>query len=115
MLYLVDAYNLLFRTLKKQGTLERTRHKLIEEINEAVSQLNLLVVLVFDGAEEHLPHPTRGHFDAIEIIYTSKTKSADAYITEEVAHSNAPTQITVVSNDRELAGRCRNYRAKILS
>jgi predicted RNA-binding protein with PIN domain len=115
MHYLVDAYNLLFRTLKKRGPLEKTRHKLIEELNEAVSSLNLSVTLVFDGAEEHLPHPTRGHFDAIEIVYTSKSKTADAYITEEVAHSKTPTQITVVTNDRELAGRCRQRRAKILS
>ena len=115
MHYLVDAYNLLFRTLKKCGSLEQKRLKLIEELNEVISQLKLSVTLVFDGAEEHLPHPARGHFDTIEIIYTSKHKTADTYIIEEVALSKSPTQMTVVTNDRELAGRCRNYRAKILS
>jgi predicted RNA-binding protein with PIN domain len=113
MHYLVDAYNLLFRSLKKRGPLEKIRQKLIAELNEAISQLNLQVTLVFDGAEENLPHPSRGHFDAIELIYTSKKQTADEYIANEVALSRTPAQITVVTNDRELAARCRLQRAKI--
>jgi predicted RNA-binding protein with PIN domain len=113
MHYLVDAYNLLFRSLKKRGPLENTRQKLISELNEVVSQLNMQVTLVFDGADEHLPHSTRGHFDALQIVYTPKSKTADEYISEEVAISKAPASITVVTNDRELAHRCKAYRAKI--
>lgn len=115
ILFLVDAYNLLFRTLKKRGSLEKSRQLMIEELNEAVSHLKLQVILVFDGAEEHLPHPSRGHFDAIELVYTSKSKTADEYITEEVANSRWPSRITVVTNDRELAGRCKNLGAKKLT
>jgi predicted RNA-binding protein with PIN domain len=111
MYYLVDAYNLLFRTLKKSGTLEKKRQRMIEELNDAISQISLQVTLVFDGAEEHLPYTSRGHFDAIELVYTSKNKSADEYISDEVILSKSPTQITVVTNDRELATRCRNHRA----
>ncbi len=112
MHYLVDAYNLLFRTTKKRGSLEKSRQQMIEELNDAVSHLNIQVTLVFDGAEEHLPHPSRGHFDCIELIYTSKSKSADEYISDEVIHSKSPSQITVVTNDRELSTRCRSHRAK---
>lgn len=115
MHYLVDAYNLLFRTSKKSGSLEKSRNKMIEEINEAISHSKLHVTLVFDGAEQHLPYPSRGHFDAIELIYTSKSMSADEYISEEVINSRNPTQITVVTNDRELSIRCRNHRAKTQS
>lgn len=115
MRYLVDAYNLLFRTLKKSGTLETKRQRMIEDLNEAISALSMQVTLVFDGAEEHLPHPTRGHFDAIELVYTSKSKTADEYISEEVIHSRTPLQITVVTNDRELAVRCRSHRAKTMT
>lgn len=113
MHYLVDAYNLLFRSLKKRGPLEKIRQKLILEVNEIVSQLNLQVTLVFDGADEHLPHFSRGHFDTLQIVYTSKNKTADEYISEEVGLSKTPTSITVVTNDRELAHRCKMYRAKI--
>jgi len=41
--------------------------------------------------------------------------SADEYISEEVMNSRSPTQITVVTNDRELSIRCRNHRAKTQS
>lgn len=112
MHYLVDAYNLLFRTSKKKGPLEKSRLKMIEELNDVISRTKLLVTLVFDGAQQHPDYPSRGHFDAIELVYTPKSMSADEYISEEVIHSKSPTQITVVTNDRELAIRCRNHRSK---
>jgi predicted RNA-binding protein with PIN domain len=115
MHYLVDAYNLLFRTLKKRGSLEKSRQSLIEELNAVIAALNLHVTLVFDGAEEHLHLPTRGHYDAIEVVYTSKSQTADEYIYEEIAHSRAPAQLTVVTNDRELSGRCQQHRSKAMS
>ncbi|MGC1879566.1 MAG: NYN domain-containing protein [Rhabdochlamydiaceae bacterium] len=111
MHYLVDAYNLLFRVLKKRGSLEKSRQSLIEELNEMTSQLNLHVTLVFDGAEEHL----RGHFDTLEIVYTRKTQTADEYISEEVFLSRSPSQLTVVTNDRELSTRCSHHLAKTMS
>lgn len=115
MHYLVDAYNLLFRTLKKRGPLEKKRQSLIAELNSSISHLNLNVTLVFDGSQDCLPASTRGHFDAVEIVYTSKSLTADEYISEEVFNSNTPSQITVVTNDRELANRCKTQRAKILA
>jgi predicted RNA-binding protein with PIN domain len=96
-------------------TLKKKRQQMIEEINSAVSHLSLQITLVFDGAEEHLIHPAREHFDAIELVYTSKLKSADDYIYEEVSNSRSPSQITVVTNDRELSTRCRNHRANTLT
>lgn len=112
MHYLIDAYNLLFRASKKTGSLEKSRQKMIEELNEAISNTKLHVTLVFDGAEQHLPYSSRGHFDALELVYTPKSMSADEYISEEVINSSSPSQITVVTNDRELSIRCRNHRAK---
>ena len=115
MKYLVDGYNLLFRRLKKRGALEKIRQSMIEELNETISPLNLQIILVFDGAQEHPLHPTRGHFDALELVYTPKGSTADAYITEEVACAKSPSQMTVVTNDRQLASRCKNLGAKQLT
>jgi predicted RNA-binding protein with PIN domain len=112
MHYLIDAYNLLFRTLKKCKSLEKSRRFLIEELNTAISQLHLHVTLVFDGAEKPPSLATRGHFDAIEIVYTPRGQTADEYIAQEVSLSRSPAQYTVVTNDRPLALRCRQYRAK---
>jgi predicted RNA-binding protein with PIN domain len=115
MHYLVDAYNLLFRAIKKHGPLEKIRQALIKELNKIISQLNLHVTLVFDGAEKQLSLPTKGHYDTIGIVYTSKGQTADAYIYQEVSLSRSPTQLTIVTNDRELSRRCHQHRAKILS
>ncbi len=115
MHYLVDAYNLLFRTLKKRGSLEKSRQSLIEELNAVVAELNLHVTLIFDGAEEYLPLPTRGHYGAIEIVYTSKSQTADEYIYEEITLSRSPDRLTVVTNDRELSGRSHQHRAKTMT
>jgi predicted RNA-binding protein with PIN domain len=112
MHYLIDAYNLMFRRLKKRGVLEKNRQQLIAELNDAISELHMHVTLVFDGADKDQHYPSRGHFDAIEIVYTSKTQTADEYIDHEVACSKSPTQMTVVTNDRELSNRCRLKRAK---
>ncbi len=109
--YLVDAYNFLFLAMGKRGTLENRRQRLIDELNEAVSKHHLYVTLVFDGSEEHL----RGHYDALEIVYTRQAQTADEYILNEVMHAKHPSQITVVSNDRELTGRSRQHRAKTLT
>lgn len=114
MHYLVDAYNLLFRALKKRDSLEKSRKLMIEELNKLVSQLNLRVTLVFDGAEKTEQLPSRGHYDSIELVYTPKSITADQYIFEEVTHSKTPTQITVVTNDRELSTKCHNHRSKIM-
>lgn len=113
MHYLVDAYNLLFRFLKKGKSLEDRRRQLIEEINRAAQALNLQITLVFDGADDYQSYPTRGHFDCLELVYTSKNKTADEYISEEVIHSKNAAEITVVTNDRELASRCKDHHAKI--
>ncbi len=115
MHYLVDAYNLLFRILKKRGPLEKNRKRLIEELNRPISKFNMHVTLVFDGAEEHLLLPSRGHFDAIELVYTPKCTTADEYIIDVVSHAKSPEQMTVVSNDRELARKCHAYRAHTLT
>ncbi len=115
MQYLVDAYNLLFRAVKKRGSLQNTRQLIIEELNESVSHLNMAIVLVFDGADENLSDFSRGHFGAIELIYTSKGKSADEYIIEEVALAKSPEKITVVTSDRELANHCKNLGAQKMS
>lgn len=115
MHYLVDAYNLLFLSGKKQSSLEKGRQSLIQQLNEIISQINLTVTLVFDGAGERIALPTRSHFDTIEIIYTTKGQTADEYISDEVFHAKKPSQLTIVTNDRELAARCRNFRAKTLT
>lgn len=115
MHYLIDGYNLLFRLLKKKGSLEKVRQELITELNDLVSELKMQVTLVFDGAQEHLLPLSRGHYDALEIIYTHKEQTADEFILEYLNLARSPGQFTIVTNDRELSGKSHQLGAKILN
>ncbi|MES2122896.1 MAG: NYN domain-containing protein [Chlamydiota bacterium] len=115
MHYLVDGYNLLFRVLKKQGPLEKSRNTLISDLNEIASLTRMHIVLVFDGAKEIRLPTTRSHFDEIELVYTRKDQSADEYIIEELEYSKKPEKYTIVSNDSELQRKCHHLKAKSLS
>lgn len=113
--YLIDGYNLLFRLAKSSSTLKKKRVELIEKLNELVSSLSLHATIIFDGAEPHSTLPSREHFDAIEIVYTTIGLSADAFILEKIESATRPQQFTVVTNDRSLALSSRAHKAKTLS
>lgn len=112
MKYLIDAYNLLFRSPRdKKKSLEENRRKLIHIINEQASLLHLDITLVFDGEEEGLT----AHFDAVAIVYTSSHQTADDYILQQVQQLPYPANITVVSNDSGLIRSCRACRSHTMS
>lgn len=115
MHYYVDAYNLLFKVSKTKKTLEKDRQIFLQILNEKMAQLKWSVTLVFDGAEGVRGEVSRHHFKDLEIIYTSKGLSADDYILQEVTASTRPHDETVVTSDRELAGRCRQLGAHTLT
>src|ERR1700679_3644862 len=114
-MYLIDGYNCLFRLAKSKSDLKTKRLQFIETLNDLVSSLRLNATVVFDSADPSSRIPTRGHFDALEIIYTTKELSADAFILEKIQSAQDPERFTVVTSDRELAARCKAYKAKILS
>lgn len=112
MHYLIDGYNLLFRTQKGRGSLEKRRQLMIQELNACACLWNLYITLVFDGAEAGNTHFTRSHYDALELIYTPKNQTADQYMIHAVSESAGPEKITIVTNDRDLAQHCRLFGAK---
>jgi predicted RNA-binding protein with PIN domain len=115
MKYYVDGYNLLFRLLSKKNSLEVSRTQVIASINEMALHLKLNIILVFDATQQkERLGVARGHFDALEVVYT-EYKNADDFILGEVENARSPSQITVVSSDRELCGRVRQLGAKTQS
>ena len=113
--YLIDAYNLLFRLAKSRAALKTQRHEFIERLNEFIASLGLNVTLIFDGADPFSKHHAREHFDALEIIYTPKGLSADTFILEKLDASRRPENYVVVTNDRDLATSCKVRKAKHLT
>lgn len=114
MHYLIDAYNLLFRIGEPTGHFESKRQHLVEAINTISVGTKLRITLVFDGAEAPPSHPTRHHFDTVELIYTPKGLSADEFIVNAVELTKRPERMTVVSSDRELTRKCRLHRAHVM-
>jgi Predicted RNA-binding protein containing a PIN domain len=106
--YFIDGYNLMFRLQgKKTPSLHKKREEIISALNEEATLFRLNITLVFDGAEQAPEEGTRTHYDTLEIVYTSKKQSADAYILEQLEYSKDPSSEIVITSDRELAGRAK--------
>jgi len=108
--FLVDAYNLLFWCLEGEN-LEREREQLISEVNFHAKRRGLNVTLVFDATWTDDPL-ARGHYDALEIIFTAKGVTADDHILDLVHHE---PKVIVVTSDKSLARLSRQSGAKTVS
>ena len=113
--YLIDGYNFLFRLAKSRSSLQAKRLEFIEKLESLVSSLHLNATVVFDSADPSARLPTRGHFDALEIVYTTRELSADAFSLEKIESAMHPERIIVVTSDRDLAASCKALNAKTLS
>jgi predicted RNA-binding protein with PIN domain len=107
MHYFIDGYNMLFRLMHVKKTLQVQREQIIKDLNEKASLLRLDFTVVFDAAFYTESNPTRGHFNALEIIFTSAGETADEYILNEIQHMRTPKEHTVVTSDKQLARRIR--------
>ena len=110
MHYLIDGYNLLFRTLHDNRDLQGRREAIIHDLNLKISWVKLNVSIVFDATFQ-IGGRERFHYDQLEIFYTAEGETADEYILEEIKHHPHPQQVTVITSDKDLAWRARNRTA----
>ncbi len=115
MHYLIDGYNLFFRLTKNYAEMNTQKRDLLFALSKELTAHRLQATLVFDGREKAFSYALRKHLADLELIYTPAHQSADAYILEEVERAKAPSQLTVVSSDREVIGRAKQYGANILT
>jgi uncharacterized protein len=115
MHYLIDGYNLLFRLAKGHAPFTAKRQHIIEKLNERAAQFSLHLIVVFDSSDPQARFPSRGHFDALEIIYTTKNLSADAWILEKLYSSKHPEQFSVITDDRDLKFSAKTLGAQSMS
>lgn len=108
MRYLIDGYNLLFRTSKEGVSLEQQRNALITFLAKTMKGE---ATLVFD-APFQLGESKRTHYKTLEIVYTSEGQSADEYILEFVEKAAKPQEIVVVTSDKHLSRHARMLRAQ---
>lgn len=113
MHYLIDGYNLLFRTIYKDVSkgLAAQREQVILDLNEKASALEIDVTVIFDSAYR-FGEFTRSHFKHLEIIYSGEGQSADDYILDAIKDCPKPFLETVVTSDKKLAEQVRRRSAK---
>jgi len=115
MHYLIDGYNLIFRSASSKSSLQKRRETLIKELNILIGELKLNVTVVFDAPAGEWHDLNRGHVHALEVVYTAKKQSADEYILQEITHCHNSSLITVVTSDRSLANLCKAQGAHVKS
>jgi predicted RNA-binding protein with PIN domain len=108
--YYIDGYNLLFRIKHSGEDFSLERQKLIEDLNEQASFLDLNLSLVFD-AQYQESESSKSHYQNLEILFTSFGETADDYILKVI--QNEPEKaITVVTSDKKLAYLAKMSHAK---
>lgn len=115
MHYIIDAYNLIFTTLKSPSAIQARREKAVEALSAILSEVHLPMLLVFDGdraADEDTGFQYYKKFDA---FFTPRGQSADEYIVEYLSLKKHRKQYTVVTSDKSLARECSDLGARIQS
>lgn len=114
MHYFIDGYNLMFRLMEATGNFQFERELIIYDLHHKTELLNLDVTLVFD-AQYRLGYGERSHLQHLEICFTDQGETADEYILNELKNSRTPKQETVVTSDKRLACKVRDYQVKTMS
>lgn len=106
--YLIDGYNLLFRTAfgKEGESFTKEREKVIQNLSKEIASASFSASIVFDAAFQEGPSEKQNKGE-LEIIYTEMGESADDWIIQEVKRSAKPSLLIVVTSDRKLAWRAR--------
>lgn len=108
----IDGYNLIhncpelaFASDKGQG-----REALIEALRLYRKKRSHKITVVFDGGLE--PGGSKTSASGIPVRFSGSERSADDVIAQMARHQGGG--MTVISDDRELAGRCRRHGAVVL-
>lgn len=115
MHYWIDGYNLLFYLPKSKSSFEEKRRDLILKLNQKAKAFHIQMTLVFDASDPNQDFDTRSHFDFLEIIYTRPKKTADQAILEIVEQSSKPSNLCVVSSDKDLSFKAKALGSQTLS
>lgn len=111
MHYYIDGYNLLFRAFGASvDDFKTRRNSLISSLNVKIGSLKLDVTVVFDS--QYLAgEGSRSHYKHLEICFTPLGVTADEFILDQLKFCSAPQKEIVITSDRDLAYKARNYSA----
>ena len=111
---LIDGYNVIgvhpeidFKDPNKEDLL-------ISDLFERSKALKLRMSIIFDGKGDLNSHESRYSVKNMEIIYTSNTQSADAYIIDKIP-TLSPKSSQIISSDREIRSKAKTYKIPSIS
>lgn len=118
--YYIDGYNLIYQsdTLRNMlnTDLEIARDKLIDQIVRWSASTGNRAHIIFDGQGKRLElSPNHPATDQVEILFTSKYKTADSIIERAVYKSKQKNSVIVVSADRGITDLCIGMGALIMN
>jgi predicted RNA-binding protein with PIN domain len=109
----VDGHNLIGRapglSLSREA---EAREKLLQRIGARRGNKDETVVVVFDGDRPGSAKESR--FGAVHVVYAPAGRTADEEILRRLGSGN-PRGATVVTSDRQLAGRALGLGARVES
>ena len=105
---LIDGHNALFALRLLTGDHERDRHALLRRVRDRMPN----ATVYFDGRGSPRNLPTVHRQEGVKVTYCGQTE-ADTEILEDVRHAVNPRRLLVVTNDRELFGKCSQLGARI--
>lgn len=113
-MYLIDGYNLLFRTLRARGSedLKYERQRLVEELGNKLRTSGIDAALIFDSYHQIGPRERLFQF-GLDVHYTDEKQTADDYILEWLHLTKRPQDHIVVTSDRNLARRAASKGARV--
>ncbi len=115
MHYIIDGYNLLFKTGEKIHPLQNSRQNIIDILGDLAENLKFHLSIVFDSSiEESSLFPSSYQKSGLEVIYSPRGSSADDYIVELLTVTKTVKNTTVITSDRELSMKCKQEGAKTL-
>ncbi|MBI5346169.1 MAG: NYN domain-containing protein [Chlamydiae bacterium] len=115
MHYLIDGYNLLFKTNSIKSSLQKQRDGLIQLIKQKSITSKQRMTLVFDGSLSKDESDNLYKYDGFCVIYTWKKLTADEFIIQEIKNAKRPQEYIVVTSDKDLGFICKTLGAKIHS
>ena len=118
---ILDGYNVLlrwggFREKMQEGGIEDGRRRLVQflEVQRPQGSLRNRVTVVFDGRSQVVGNWRQPQSRMVRVLF-SQDEPADEQIVRMVGQEEAPSQVVVVTDDRPLAARVRQFGAKIVS
>ena len=112
MRLLIDGYNLIHAGggLFEAGANGEQREALAETLRIYRKKRPHKITVVFDGGMD--PSGSRSILKGVPVVFSGSARSADDVIAEMAASGGSG--LTVITDDRELGGRCRRHGAEVI-